>query len=98
MPVFRAEPHVVPHGLKKEEDDGRAGPEPSISNRVRCPSRGDISVATQIANALEAAHEKGITHRDLKPGNVIIRHDGTVKVLDRENVDVVTMRAGIRKP
>ena len=41
-----------------------------------------LRIARQIALALDAAHDAGIVHRDLKPGNIKIRTDGTVKVLD----------------
>jgi len=46
------------------------------------PLETAMNYARQIAAALEEAHEKGIVHRDLKPGNIKIKPDGTVKVLD----------------
>jgi len=41
-----------------------------------------LSVATQVASALQAAHVAGIAHRDIKPENIMIRSDGYIKVLD----------------
>jgi len=41
-----------------------------------------LTIAKQIVEALEAAHERGIVHRDLKPANIKIAPDGKVKVLD----------------
>src|SRR3984885_5629976 len=52
------------------------------SPRGPMPLETALNYARQIADALEAAHEKNIVHRDLKPGNIKITPEGKVKVLD----------------
>jgi serine/threonine protein kinase/Tol biopolymer transport system component len=83
-------PHIAHiHGLEESGDvralvlefvDG-----PTLADRIAqgpVPIDEALTIAGQIADALEAAHEQGIIHRDLKPANIKLRTDGTVKVLD----------------
>ncbi|HEV2118456.1 MAG TPA: protein kinase [Terriglobales bacterium] len=58
---------------------------PTLAERIErgaLPLDEALSIALQIAEALEYAHERGIIHRDLKPANIKLTSDGKVKVLD----------------
>jgi Tol biopolymer transport system component len=68
------------HAIVMEMVDG-----PTLADRLSAgplPLDMALELARQIAEALEAAHEKGIIHRDLKPANIKLTAAGTVKVLD----------------
>ena len=58
------------------------------------PLNDALTIARQIAQALEAAHEKGVVHRDLKPANIKITPDGVVKVLDFGLARIVSANDG----
>ena len=58
---------------------------PTLADRLRqgpLSPEESLSIAKQIVDALEVAHERNIVHRDLKPANVKVTDDGLVKVLD----------------
>jgi serine/threonine-protein kinase len=78
--IYGLEPFDGGRALVMELVDGE-----DLSARIaRGPVALDdaLAIARQVAEALEASHERGIIHRDLKPANIKVRDDGTVKVLD----------------
>jgi serine/threonine protein kinase len=78
--IYGIEDSNASHALVMELVEG-----PTLAHRIAqgpIPIEETLPIATQIAEALESAHDRGIVHRDLKPANIKLRPDGTVKMLD----------------
>ena len=78
--IYGLEDSAVVTALVLELVDG-----PTLADRIAAgpiPLEEALTIARQVAEALDAAHERGIIHRDLKPANIKVRPDGAVKVLD----------------
>jgi serine/threonine protein kinase/Tol biopolymer transport system component len=77
-PANGSEPLLVAFVMELVEGETLAG---QLAKRLPAPGEA-LSIARQIAVALDAMHEKGLVHRDLKPANIKITPEGVVKVLD----------------
>jgi serine/threonine protein kinase/formylglycine-generating enzyme required for sulfatase activity len=56
--------------------------QPAEQGRIRIPPQQAARMAMQLASGLQAVHEKGVVHRDFKPGNILLDEDDTPKIAD----------------
>ncbi len=60
--------------------------------------REAVKIASDVARALECAHERNLVHRDIKPGNIMIAHNGVVKVMDFGLAKAASAQSSITQP
>ncbi len=73
--VEQGSPYIVTELLEGETLRDRMGGRPLAARKA-------VEYALQIANGLAAAHDRGVIHRDIKPGNLFVTTDGRIKILD----------------
>jgi serine/threonine protein kinase/Flp pilus assembly protein TadD len=78
--VYAIDQHDRQHFIVMELLEGQ--PLSELMRREPCPIDQLLAIGTQMADALESAHSKGIVHRDIKPANVFVSPRGQVKILD----------------
>jgi Tol biopolymer transport system component len=73
--IEQGAPYIVTELLEGETLQERMGGRPLAARKA-------VDYALQIANGLAAAHDRGVVHRDIKPGNLFVTTDGRIKILD----------------
>jgi len=80
VPVYDMGKVGKQHYFTMEYVEGK--PLEDMISRRGMPEKQALDIIEQVGRALEHAHEQGIIHRDVKPGNVLVRKDGHVQVMD----------------
>jgi serine/threonine protein kinase len=78
--IFDIDEHEGQHFIALEFLEGRTLREQMLGKRLGVEEIVDLAV--QVAGGLDAAHSKGIIHRDIKPGNIFVTESGQAKILD----------------
>lgn len=87
--------HIYEVGAAEMEIDGRGIKQPFLAmefidgeplthhaRRLRLTARARLELLALVCDAVQHAHQRGVIHRDLKPGNILVSNDGVPKVLD----------------
>jgi non-specific serine/threonine protein kinase/serine/threonine-protein kinase len=82
--IYQAGAHVTPRGLQQyfAMEYVRGVPLDVFAREHRLSARARLELAAKVCDPVEHAHEKGVIHRDLKPGNILVTADGQPKILD----------------